>query len=130
MRTMTALALFPDLAEWRWMRLKGNTAECVQLLESWSFTVIRRRRRTRGSSRIQEDLAEKEMNEAKPHGGAEIVVQMTCSLLVMLWSLYVFTSCLVRHGGIQHGEGNGCGLEVCVFTWNVLELASCNNMPT
>lgn len=75
----------------------------------------------------------KELNKAKPYGRADlgsIVVQITCSLFVMVWCLYVFTLCLVRHGVIQNGEENGCGLEICVFMCNILELASCNNMPT
>lgn len=72
------------------------------------------------------------MNEAKPHGGSDlgsIVVQITRSLFVVVWSLCVFTLCLVRHGVIQNGEEKECGLEMCVFMCNILELASCNNMP-
>lgn len=73
------------------------------------------------------------MNEAKPHGRAHlgnIVVQITCFLFVMVWCLYVFTLCLVRHGVIQNSEENGCGLEMGVFMCSILELTSCNNMPT
>lgn len=73
------------------------------------------------------------MNEAKLHGRADlgsIVVQITCSLFVMVWCFYVFSLCLVRHGVIQNREENGCGLEMCVFMCNILDLASRNNMPT
>lgn len=94
LRTMTALAplTWPSRLK-RDETLKGNMGDCVRLLESWSFTVIRRSRRTRGSSGIQEVLTQKEVIEAKPHGGADlgsIGVQMTCSLYVRVFMCFYF----------------------------------------